>query len=79
MKMRFLYIKYSCETVSAQVSACADGLYNSDYEHSCQCGGGDDHDHDNGVLEFIHLFLGWKILVAQFDATYTTKSTVQHY
>lgn len=40
-----------------KVSACADGLYNSDYEQSSQCGGGDD---DDDVLEFIHLFLGCK-------------------
>lgn len=38
-----------------KVSACADGLYNSDYERSSQCGG-DDVDVD----EFIHSCLGCK-------------------
>lgn len=36
-----------------KVSACADGLYNSDYERGSQCGGG-------GGDEFIHSCLGCK-------------------
>lgn len=39
-----------------KVCACADGLCNSDYEQSSQCGDGE----DDYVLEFIHLFLGCK-------------------